>query len=126
MDYQETIFQLLHDEPRDLGFLLFGGSFVSRTKGNDSVTYEDLSNSALVENADIIVNTTPLGMYPNITQAPKIPYDKIKKNSIAFDLIYNPETTEFLNLAQQRGAIIKNGLEMLELQAQKSWEIWNG
>lgn len=98
---------------------------VSRTKNQNTTTYQELENSNLIEKAQLIVNTTPLGMYPEIESAPDIPYKKISENCLAFDLVYNPEVSRFLQLAKQQGALIKNGLEMLELQAEKSWEIWN-
>lgn len=79
----------------------------------------------VIENNLIIVNCTPIGTFPNIDQAPKIPYQGIKKNHLLYDLIYNPNETQFLKLGKQAGAKTLNGLEMLELQAEKSWEVWN-
>lgn len=73
----------------------------------------------------LLINTTPLGMYPNIRQKPKLNYHQILEGQYFFDLIYNPEKTLFLDEAEKRGAIIKNGLEMLAFQAEASWEIWN-
>ena len=100
-------------------------TIVSRTAKPGVLTYKSLKQTNIISEAGLIVNTTPLGMYPDVNQAPDIPYDQLSDASIAFDLVYNPEITEFLRLARQNGATIKNGLEMLELQAQKSWEIWN-
>jgi len=82
-------------------------------------------NENLVRSADVIINTTPLGMWPNVDDMPDIPYHAITKNSIVFDLIYNPQNTKFLRLAAKSGAIVVNGLEMLKLQAEKAWEIFN-
>ncbi len=100
----------------------FNVSFVSRTAGD--FNYEDL-NKEIIENQYVIVNTTPLGMSPNIEKAPFIPYEYLSSKHLVFDLIYNPEKTLFLKKAEDQGALIKNGLEMLELQAEKSWMIWN-
>jgi len=72
----------------------------------------------------LIVNTTPLGMVPNIDEYPPIPYEAISDEHLLYDLIYNPEKTMFLQKGEERGAVIKNGYEMLVLQAEKSWEIW--
>ena len=74
----------------------------------------------------LIINTTPLGLYPNINQAPALPYHLFTDKHLAYDLIYNPEQTLFLKQAKEKGAVTINGLSMLHLQAQKSWEIWNG
>lgn len=98
-------------------------SYVSRKSGTDVLTYQDLNQDTL-EKYKLIVNTTPLGMSPNIDSFPNIPYHYIGENHLCFDLVYNPEATLFLQKAQQRGAYILNGLEMLHLQAEKSWEIW--
>jgi shikimate dehydrogenase len=74
---------------------------------------------------NIIINTTPLGMYPDINSFPDIPYEFINKDSFLFDLVYNPGMTLFLKKGSEQGATVKNGLEMLHLQAEKAWEIWN-
>ena len=100
-------------------------TMVSRSAKAGALSYDQLKESTLVEEADLIVNSTPLGMYPKIDSAPNLEFEKIQKEAIAFDLVYNPEKTKFLQLAEKSGAKIKNGLEMLELQAAKSWEIWN-
>jgi shikimate dehydrogenase len=99
-------------------------TLVSRSVKKDVVTYDQLVSAKLVEQTDLIVNTTPLGMYPGLDQAPAIPYEQISEKTMVYDLIYNPEVTKFLQLAGKNGARIKNGLEMLEQQALKSWEIW--
>lgn len=88
------------------------------------LNYNNLSPSAL-RTCQLIVNTTPLGMFPNIDEHPDIPYEAIANNHFAFDLIYNPVKTAFLRKCGLAGATIKNGQEMLELQADKSWEIWS-
>lgn len=98
---------------------------VSRTaKGANSIDYNSLTNEIIKEHK-IIVNTTPLGMYPRIDQSPNIPYQAIAREHILFDLIYNPKQTEFLGKGKVQGATIKNGFEMLVNQAEYSWKIWN-
>lgn len=97
---------------------------VSRKPIKNGITYDDLT-SGIFEEYQIIINCTPLGTSPKIELFPDIPYHFITQNHIAFDLIYNPEKTEFLKKAEEKGAIIKNGYEMLVFQAEKAWEIWN-
>lgn len=87
-------------------------------------TYSDL-NSEIIQNHQIIVNCTPVGTFPNTENAPEIPYEFLSEKHLLYDLIYNPEKTKFLELGEKNGAKIKNGHEMLVLQAEKSWEIWN-
>ncbi len=97
--------------------------YVSRSKADDRYAYEDL-NQDIFEEYKLIVNTTPLGMAPKVDTFPNIPYHYISERHLCFDLVYNPEATLFLQKAHQNGAHILNGLEMLHLQAEKSWEIW--
>lgn len=100
-------------------------TFVSRSKkGNNCITYDDLDASIMKKNT-IIVNTTPLGMYPNVENAPNIPYNLLNESHLCYDLIYNPDETKFMKLAKKQRARVKNGLEMLLLQAFASWNIWN-
>jgi shikimate dehydrogenase len=73
----------------------------------------------------LIVNTTPLGMYPSINEAPQLPYEALTSRHYLFDLVYNPEKSLFLQKGEQQGATIKNGYEMLVIQAEESWRIWN-
>ena len=73
----------------------------------------------------VIVNTSPLGMSPNTDQCPHLPYEALGADHLCYDLIYNPETTLFLQKAAEQGAVIKNGLDMLHLQAEAAWRIWN-
>lgn len=89
------------------------------------LSYADL-NAGIVRECRIIVNTTPVGMYPEINRYPEIPYDGLTKKHLLFDLVYNPEVTVFLRKGKEAGATILNGRKMLELQAEKSWQIWNG
>jgi len=90
---------------------------------SDEISYDNLDENT-VKNHQIIVNTTPLGTYPNTESAPDFPYDFIEKNHIFYDLVYNPAQTIFLINARQKGATIINGLKMLQLQAEQSWKIW--
>lgn len=99
-------------------------TIVSRTKSNNNILYQDI-NSETIKNHSLIVNCTPLGTYPNIQNYPKIPYQFITNNHVLFDLTYNPKVTEFMKLGTAQGANVTNGLKMLELQAEKSWEIWS-
>ncbi|MEM6643925.1 MAG: shikimate dehydrogenase [Bacteroidota bacterium] len=101
-------------------------SLVSRTRKNGDYTYAQLEeNDAIIDRFRLIINTTPVGMHPKIDAMPDLPYSKISEHHFLYDLIYNPDETLFLNEGKERGAQVKNGLEMLELQAEKSWEIWN-
>ena len=97
---------------------------VSRTKSPNTIIYSEL-NSNLLEEYTIIVNTTPLGMFPNTDSYPDIPYEFLSNKHLCYDLTYNPEETRFLKLSRNNGAKTKNGLEMLILQALESWRIWN-
>ncbi len=103
-----------------------GVQYVSRnpSKAEHSLSYQEL-NEELIRGAKLIVNTSPLGMYPNMDLYPDIPYAGIGSSHFLFDLIYNPALTSFLKKGMDRGASVKNGLEMLALQADASWEIWN-
>ena len=99
-------------------------TFVSRSKTEDALDYKYI-NATTFDNFQIIINCTPLGTHPNIDEFPPIPYDFFTEEHIAFDLIYNPEETEFLKRAKAKNATTKNGYEMLVLQAEKGWKIWN-
>lgn len=96
---------------------------LSRTKGKGDLIYEEL-NEELITKYQLIVNTTPLGTFPNIDTCPNIPYEFLGTNHFLYDVVYNPEESLFLQKGKKRGASIKNGAEMLYLQAEKSWEIW--
>ena len=98
--------------------------FVSRKVAENMFLYSMLTKEIMEEHT-VIVNCSPIGTHPNINESPNIPYEFLTKNHLLFDLIYNPDETKFLAEGKKRGAIIKNGLEMLRLQAEKSWEIWN-
>ena len=97
---------------------------MSRNGRAEIYSYEDLDEDLITRNL-LIVNTTPLGMSPNDDTYPPIPYQFITSRHICYDLVYNPQTTEFMRRASDQGAVVKNGLEMLYRQAELSWEIWN-
>lgn len=99
-------------------------SFVSRSRGENKLAYSDLTKEIL-EKHTLLINTTPLGTHPKITEKPDIPYLFLNANHLLFDLIYNPEKTAFLLAGEAHGAAICNGQKMLEIQAEKAWEIWN-
>ncbi len=100
--------------------------FVSTSKNSDRemIHFADLSFD-VVRKSKIIVNCSPVGMYPNLDKAPEIPYDAITPIHLLYDLIYNPTETKFLYEGKIRHATIKNGMEMLQIQAEASWKIWN-
>ena len=98
--------------------------FVSRTPIKDGLTYNDLT-PAIIEAHTVIVNTTPVGMFPHSDACPDIPYEHITDQHLLYDLLYNPDETLFMKKGKQQGAEIKNGLEMLLLQAFAGWKIWN-
>ncbi len=98
--------------------------FVSRTPQKGMLTYNELDRTIMSEHL-LIINCTPVGMYPDSQQAPPLPYEHLTSRHLLYDLIYNPEKTLFLSYAEKAGADFCNGLEMLILQAEKSWEIWN-
>lgn len=97
---------------------------VSRNTRSGDLSYNGLTKR-IFDQYNLIINTTPVGMAPNVKDAPKIPYEFLTENHYVFDLVYNPEKTKFLELAEQQGANIQNGLEMLHQQAEESWKIWN-
>lgn len=97
---------------------------VSRSPGAADFIYEDL-NEKIISSFPIIINATPVGTTPDVDLAPEIPYEHLNANHLVYDLIYNPEKTKFLQLAEMHGATIKNGREMLEIQAEEAWKIWN-
>ncbi len=99
---------------------------VSREKGKTKHTYESLEkNGTPISDSRLIINTTPLGMTPNTNNFPPIDYELLTPQHYVYDLIYNPARTLFIQKAEMRGATVKNGLEMLQIQAEKAWAIWN-
>ncbi len=99
-------------------------TLVSRASRPGVITYNDLTPDIIAQNL-IIVNTTPLGMYPHVDECPDIPYQYLTPEHLCYDLLYNPDVTLFMRKAAQQGAETKNGLEMLLLQAFAAWNIWN-
>ena len=97
---------------------------ISRIKQYKYLTYQE-TDKILIENSHLIINCTPLGMYPEIHTKPSIEYDGIGKHHILYDLVYNPEESLFLSEGNKRGAICINGYDMLVKQAERSWQIWN-
>jgi shikimate dehydrogenase len=97
---------------------------VSRHKKENQLGYEDVGEDT-VTGHQVLINTTPLGMYPNVDQDPPIPYSALTKNHLLYDLTYNPPKTKFLQQGESRGAQVINGYEMLVAQAEESWRIWN-
>jgi shikimate dehydrogenase len=100
--------------------------FVSRT-GTDKpgiIAYDQV-DKALLESNNLLINTTPLGMFPDINNSPRIPYKYLSGKHLLYDLVYNPDKTMFLKKGEEQGATIKNGAEMLIIQAEESWRIWN-
>ena len=99
--------------------------FVSRTKAEGRYTYDELHmHPEILADHTVIVNTTPLGMYPHVDECPDIPYDYITPSHICYDLLYNPDITLFMKKCSEHGGITKNGLEMLLMQAFAAWNIW--
>lgn len=138
--FQKSLTDLPYDQSKKALVLGSGGSskaiqyalrnmklsvdVVSRNPVDGQLSYHDLRQSGL-DAYSLIVNTTPQGMKPHIGSFPDIPYNQINSNHFCYDLVYNPETTLFLIKAAVQGAGIKNGLEMLILQAEASWTIWS-
>jgi shikimate dehydrogenase len=97
---------------------------VSRQKSERTIAYSDV-DAALLQEYTVLVNTTPLGMFPNMDAAPELPYEHLTEKHLLYDLIYNPEKTLFLQQGESNGATTTNGHKMLLLQAEESWTIWN-
>ena len=97
---------------------------VSRYERPDTIQYEKVT-ADIVKEYNVIVNCTPVGMYPDTEECPQLPYEAMDSHTLLYDLIYNPDETLFMKKGRQNGAVTKNGLEMLLLQAYASWEFWN-
>lgn len=137
--FKQSIETLLKDHHRKALILGTGGAskavfhglkqlgiaatFVSRQCKEYCITYEEITEK-IMEQYHVIVNTTPLGMYPNVNACPNIPYELLTSDHLLYDLLYNPDETLFMQKGKERGAVVKNGLEMLLLQAFAAWEIW--
>jgi shikimate dehydrogenase len=96
---------------------------VSREKGRADLTYEDLEKTE-IGLFDLIINASPLGMFPDVDNAPRIPYGQLGSDNVLFDLVYNPAETKFLQMGRQAGCKTINGLKMLHFQAEEGWKIW--
>ena len=140
LGFKESLLQFIQTSPTQALLLGTGGAAkavrhalaslgievltVSRTPHSPSeIAYDQVAR--FLPNTPLIINATPVGMWPNVTDCPDIPYHLLTPNHYLFDLIYNPEITEFMYRGKQQGAQIKNGLQMLHLQADYSWELWN-
>ena len=99
--------------------------YVSRTAREGMITYEDV-NEAVLKEYEVIVNCSPVGMYPHVDECPALPYEAMNENNLLYDLVYNPLETLFMKKGAAQEATVKNGLEMLHLQAIASWEFWGG
>ncbi len=106
---------------KKLGIAYF---FVSRNKQKNTFLWQQL-NKTVIEEFTIIINCTPLGTYPETEQSPAIPYQYLTPNHYLFDLVYNPPLTKFLQYGKQQKCIIENGYEMLAIQAEENWRVWN-
>ncbi|MDE5745473.1 MAG: shikimate dehydrogenase [Paramuribaculum sp.] len=138
--FTDSIAPLINDQRRKALILGTGGAakavncglqnlgvettFVSRSERPGGLTYSQLTPEIMAEHK-VIVNTTPLGMYPHIDECADIPYDSLTPEHLCYDLLYNPDVTLFMRKAAEFGAETKNGLEMLLLQAFAAWQIWN-
>lgn len=100
-------------------------SYVSRSPATGQLGYKALDDPAILERVSVLVNCTPLGTHPNTDACPPIPYELLGARHLLYDLVYNPPLSRFLREGLQRGTRIKNGLEMLERQAEAAWGIWN-
>jgi shikimate dehydrogenase len=99
-------------------------SIVSRDKSKGNFTYEELSQE-IIASHPLIINSSPVGMYPNVDDAPVLPYEFLTPQHYLFDLVYNPTTTKFMELGARYGAQTLSGLDMLYAQAEAAWAIWN-
>ncbi len=98
--------------------------YVSRRPAEGQFTYEDLT-PAIIQEYSVIVNCSPVGMFPHVDECPALPYEAMSERNLLFDLVYNPLETLFMRRGAEHGATVKNGLEMLHLQALASWKFWN-
>jgi shikimate dehydrogenase len=98
--------------------------FVSRSSGENRLGYNDLSEE-IMQQYTVIINTTPVGTYPEVEKNPQLPFQYLNEKHLVYDLIYNPEITQLMARAKEQGASVTNGLKMLQLQAESAWKIWN-
>jgi shikimate dehydrogenase len=107
---------------KEIGIAVF---FLSRNPKNENEFCYSQVNDLMIQNFKLIINCTPLGTYPNINEILPIPIEMVTNEHLVVDLIYNPNKTQLLSIAENKGATILNGLSMLKEQALKSWDIWN-
>ena len=99
--------------------------FVSRFERENTIQYEKITPE-IIKEYNVIVNCTPVGMYPHADECPLLPYEAMDTHTLLYDLIYNPDQTLFMRKGAEQGSTVKNGLEMLLLQAFASWDFWKG
>ena len=139
--FEKSLIPLIENKKPDSALILGGGgaskavkyvlkkikinySTVSRKEGKSEFIYENL-NDVIINRFKMIINCSPVGTFPNINKCPNIPYKHLTKEHILYDLVYNPIESRFLRRGRELGCKTKNGLEMLEIQANESWRIWN-
>tara|TARA_B100000242_G_scaffold71117_1_gene44976 strand:+ start:420 stop:1157 length:738 start_codon:yes stop_codon:yes gene_type:complete len=139
--FEKSLIPLIENKKPDSALILGGGgaskavkyvlkkikinySTVSRKEGKSEFIYENL-NDVIINRFKMIINCSPVGTFPNINKCPNIPYKHLTKEHILYDLVYNPIESLFLRRGRELGCKTKNGLEMLEIQANESWRIWN-
>ena len=139
--FEKSLIPLIENKKPDSALILGGGgaskavkyvlkkikinySTVSRKEGKSEFIYENL-NDVIINRFKMIINCSPVGTFPNINKCPNIPYKYLTKEHILYDLVYNPIESVFLRRGRELGCKTKNGLEMLEIQANESWRIWN-
>ena len=139
--FEKSLIPLIENKKPDSALILGGGgaskavkyvlkkfkinySTVSRKEGKSEFIYENL-NDVIINRFKMIINCSPVGTFPNINKCPNIPYKHLTKEHILYDLVYNPIESLFLRRGKELGCKTKNGLEMLEIQANESWRIWN-
>ena len=139
--FEKSLIPLIENKKPDGALILGGGgaskavkyvlkkikinySTVSRKEGKSEFIYENL-NDVIINRFKMIINCSPVGTFPNINKCPNIPYKHLTKEHILYDLVYNPIESLFLRRGRELGCKTKNGLEMLEIQANESWRIWN-
>ena len=139
--FEKSLIPLIENKKPDSALILGGGgaskavkyvlkkikinySTVSRKEGKSEFIYENL-NDVIINRFKMIINCSPIGTFPNINKCPNIPYKHLTKEHILYDLVYNPIESLFLRRGRELGCKTKNGLEMLEIQANESWRIWN-
>ena len=139
--FEKSLIPLIENKKPDSALILGGGgaskavkyvlkkikinySTVSRKEGKSEFIYENL-NDVIINRFKMIINCSPVGTFPNINKCPSIPYKHLTKEHVLYDLVYNPIESLFLRRGRELGCKTKNGLEMLEIQANESWRIWN-